>query len=360
MQGGGLDDGPHPMAAWVELLAVEQSVDERGRARVHLDAADDEALDLVHVETLVDPAGEQALRRIGLRPHLAPLALLDLLGFHDQREDAERGLRERLRARRAPCLDAHVGLGFEVFPARRGRAHLAEPRSPKRAWSTAIIAGPAVSVLRMRGPTPTIVKPPACALSTSSRLSPPSGPTRSRMRALAGRLGGRLAASVCPDARSAPGPGSTVVAAPSQRQSWSSAGSSRASKSASDRGALTVGMTARPHCLAASAATRCQRRARSRQRPASSVTTVRAVSTGTTCATPSSVDARTIASILSPLGTDCTRVLLTGDSLAPSATPSTVPVACSPTVSRRTVYSRPVPSAASTVSPERSRNTRER
>src|SRR5262249_4240557 len=46
--------------------------------------------------------------------------------------------------------------------------------------------------------------------------------------------------------------------------------------------------------------------------------------------------------------------------LARAATPSTVPIACSPTVSRRTVYSRPVPSAARTVSPERSRSTRER
>ena len=37
-----------------------------------------------------------------------------------------------------------------------------------------------------------------------------------------------------------------------------------------------------------------------------------------------------------------------------------MPVARSPTVSSRTVYSRPVPSAASTVSPDRSRRTRER
>src|SRR4029077_9998321 len=189
VQGGGLDDGAEPVAPGIELLAVEHPVDERGRAGVHLDAANDEPLDLVHVETLVDPAREQSLRRIGLRADLAPLALLDLLGLHDQGEHPERRLRERLRARRAPRRDAHVRLGLEVLPARRARWHQAAPRSPKRAWRTAMIAGPAVSVLKMRGPTPTIVQPRAWARSTSSRLSPPSGPMRSRMRAPPGRLG---------------------------------------------------------------------------------------------------------------------------------------------------------------------------
>src|SRR5262249_46768705 len=218
VQGGRLDDGPEPVASGVKLLTVEQTVDERGRAGLPLDAPNDEALDLVHVETLVDPAREQSLRRVGLRPDLAPLALIDLLRLHDQREDPERRLRECLRARRAPRLDAHVGLGLEVLPAPSVLAHQPEPRSPKRAWSTAMIAGPAVSVLRMRGPTPTMVQPRACALSTSSRLSPPSGPTRSRMRAPAGRPGGRLAASVRPEDRSGPAPGAPDGAAPSQRQ----------------------------------------------------------------------------------------------------------------------------------------------
>src|SRR6184192_435988 len=119
-------------------------------------------------------------------------------------------------------------------------------------------------------------------------------------------------------------------------------------------------MTARPHCFAASLATRCQRRARSRQRLGSSVTTVRSVVTGTMRATPSSVAARTIASILSPFGTDWMSVARSGDSASVRATPSTVPVTVSPTSSRRTVKSRPAPSAAITVSPALRRSTRAR
>src|SRR2546428_6080814 len=117
-------------------------------------------------------------------------------------------------------------------------------------------------------------------------------------------------------------------------------------------------MTPRPHCFAASLATRCQRRARSRQRPGSSVTIVRSVVTGTTRATPSSVAARTIASILSPFGTDWTSVIRSGDSASRRATPRTVPVTVSPTSSRRTVKSWPAPSAAITVSPGLRRSTR--
>src|SRR4029453_4933954 len=101
-------------------------------------------------------------------------------GLHDQREDPECRLRERLRARRAPRLDAHVGLGLEVLPAPPVFAHQREPRSPKRAWSTAMIAGPAVSVLRMRGPTPTIVQPRACAAPGASRLRRGWPPPRAR------------------------------------------------------------------------------------------------------------------------------------------------------------------------------------
>src|SRR5439155_2892122 len=190
--------------------------------------------------------------------------------------------------------------------------------------------------------------------------SPPSGPTSRRTRAPGARVGGKLAVSVVPGKRAGPTTGPSTVTARSQRQSRRSAGSSSARTSASGRGVSTVGTTPRPHCFAASVATRCQRRARSRQRPGSRVTTVRAVRTGTTCATPSSVDARTIDSILSPLGTDCTGVIWTGDSVSRVATASTVPVARSPTRSRRTVYSRPAPSAASTVSPDRRRRTRVR
>src|SRR2546426_259477 len=119
-------------------------------------------------------------------------------------------------------------------------------------------------------------------------------------------------------------------------------------------------MTARPHCFAASLATRCQRRARSRQRLGSRVTIVRSVVTGTTRATPSSVAARTIAANLSPFGTDWTSVIRSGDSASVRATPRTVPVTVSPTSSRRTVTSWPAPSAAITVSPALRRSTRAR
>src|SRR5213083_2288641 len=67
---------------------------------------------------------------------------------------------------------------------------------------------------------------------------------------------------------------------------------------------------------------------------------------------------RTIASILSPFGTDWTSVIRSGDSASRRATPRTVPVTVSPTSSRRTVKSWPAPSAAITVSPGLRRSTR--
>src|SRR5207247_1053201 len=163
-----------------------------------------------------------------------------------------------------------------------------------------------------------------------------------------------------PCAAAASPPPSPCGAAPAHRQSRSSAGSSSARNSGSGRGTSTAGMTARPHCFAASLATRCQRRARSRQRLGSRVTIVRSVVTGTTRTTPSSVAARTIASSVSPFGTDWTSVARSGDSASVRATPRTVPVTDSPTSSRRTVKSRPAPSAAITVSLALRRSTRAR
>src|SRR3989441_13294170 len=78
------------------------------------DAVGDEALDLVHVETLVDPVDEQGLGRVGLRADLAVLALVDLVGRDDQREDAERRLGEGLRPSRTPRAHAHVGVHVEL------------------------------------------------------------------------------------------------------------------------------------------------------------------------------------------------------------------------------------------------------
>src|SRR5438128_2401828 len=86
------------------------------------------------------------------------LALSDLLWPHDQREHSERGLRERFRTGWGPGVDSHIRLGLEVLPARLARAQSCAPRSPNRAWSTATMAGPAVSVLSTRGPIPTIAQ----------------------------------------------------------------------------------------------------------------------------------------------------------------------------------------------------------
>src|SRR5256712_9096372 len=250
MHGRGLHDRTEPMAPGVQLLAVERRVHERRGTRVHLHAVDHETLDLVHVEALVDPVSEQPLRGIALRPDLTMLALGDLVGLHDQREHAERRLGEGFGARRAPRSNAHVRLGLEVLPAGISRAHPPPPRSPNLACSTAMIAGPAVSVLRMRGPTPTMVQPRACAPSTSSWLSPPSGPTSRRTRAPGARVGGKLAVSAVPVKRAGPTACSSTVIARSQRQSRRSAGSSSARTSASGRGVSTVGTTARPHRVA--------------------------------------------------------------------------------------------------------------
>ena len=70
------------------------------------------------------------------------------------------------------------------------------------------------------------------------------------------------------------------------------------------------------------------------------------------------VAARTIDSILSALGTPWTSETASGDGGTPAASARTVPVAAGPTVSSRTVYSRPAPSLATTVSPGRSLSTR--
>ena len=126
MQGRGLDDGPRPVATSVELLTVEDAVGERVAHREDRDAAGDEALDLVHVEALVDPVDEQGLGRVGLRADLTVLALVDLVGRDDQREDAERRLGEGLHPRRTPRAHAHVGVHVELLPP--GVGHLNRSR----------------------------------------------------------------------------------------------------------------------------------------------------------------------------------------------------------------------------------------
>src|SRR5262247_1001445 len=121
------------MTVRVDLLSMEESVDDAVGAPVYLHAPHDEALDLVHVEALVDPADQQALGRVALRAHLSMLTLHDLLGRRDQREHAESRLGEDARPRRGPGVNTRLGAGLEMLPARLARAHPAAPRSPKRA-----------------------------------------------------------------------------------------------------------------------------------------------------------------------------------------------------------------------------------
>src|SRR5881409_1940343 len=123
VKGDGLDDGPRPVATSVERLTVEDAVGERVACREDRDAAGDEALDLVHVEALVDPVDEQALGRVGLRADLTVLALVDLVGRDDQREDAERRLGEGLRPRRTPRADG----GLRPGGARRRPPSASDP-----------------------------------------------------------------------------------------------------------------------------------------------------------------------------------------------------------------------------------------
>src|SRR5256886_9516298 len=200
----GLHDGSRPVATRIELLTVDHAVGDRVAHPEDRDAAGDEALDLVHVEALVDPADEQGLGRVGLRADLTVLALVDLVGRDDQREDAERRLGEGLRPRRTPRAHADVGVHVELLPARGGA--VLHSRSPSRLWRTAMIAGPAVSDLRIRGPTPTTLQPPAPTRPISLRDSPPPGPTRKCTRAPFGRGGGRVWGGGVPGKRAFPPP----------------------------------------------------------------------------------------------------------------------------------------------------------
>src|SRR5947208_14143350 len=90
VKGRGFDDGSRPVATRVELLTVEHAVGERVAHPVDRDAVGDEALDLVHVEALVDPVDEQGLGRVGLRADLAVLARVDLVGLEEEAEGYER------------------------------------------------------------------------------------------------------------------------------------------------------------------------------------------------------------------------------------------------------------------------------
>ena len=130
MQRRRFDDGPELVATAVDRLPAKDAVDHGLSARVHFHTPHHEALDLVHVEALVDPADEQALGRVGLRTNLPMLAFLDLLGPDDQSEHAERRLREGTCPCRPPGAHTHVRFRLEMLPAGIVRAQPATPRSP--------------------------------------------------------------------------------------------------------------------------------------------------------------------------------------------------------------------------------------
>src|SRR5262245_36418316 len=107
---------------------MEESVDDTPRARVYLHASHDEALDLVHVEALVDPGDQQARGRVALRPYLSVVAVRGLLGRRDQREPGESGLGEGAPPRQGPGGNTRPGARLQMPPARVARAHPAAPR----------------------------------------------------------------------------------------------------------------------------------------------------------------------------------------------------------------------------------------
>src|SRR5262249_9918003 len=154
----------------------------------------------------VDPGDQQALGRIRLCPDFAMLSLLDYLGPDDQGEHAQRRLGKRRRSRGGPGVNAHVGFGLEMLPAGIACAQPAAPRSPNRAWSTAMIASPAVSVRKILGPAPTIFQPRCPAPPPPPGVTPLSGHRRRRGGEPAGGGGGGSAGSVVPSKRPCPPP----------------------------------------------------------------------------------------------------------------------------------------------------------
>ena len=145
MVGRALDHAADPVSRRVERLSVQVAVGQRVGAHGHLDLVHHEALDLVYVEALVDPGHQQRFRALGLGADLPALAHLDRGGVREQGEDPERELGDGRRPARPPAPDANVGLDLELLPPALGQR-----RSPSRDWRIATIAGPAVSVRRIR------------------------------------------------------------------------------------------------------------------------------------------------------------------------------------------------------------------
>src|SRR5262245_34117435 len=87
----GLHHRPDAVTARVQGLAVKPAMHEPRPERRHLHTRRSEALDLVHVQTLVDPRDEQVLQRFALGTDVSGLTLLDAFRRDGQRQRAEGG-----------------------------------------------------------------------------------------------------------------------------------------------------------------------------------------------------------------------------------------------------------------------------
>ena len=199
---------------------------------------------------------------------------------------------------------------------------------------------PAVSARTIVGPRPIATKPAAVTRTSSSALSPPSGPISTAML------------------------GATAWAGPSRGPDGSA--TSRASAvtaataSARDVTPATVGTSARPHCrAAATASARCRSR-RLARRASSSFTTVRSVVHGTMASTPISTSFSRHQSMRSPLMSACSTVRCGRGRAARSTVPTVRIAVVGPTVATTAGASRPAPSNTCTASPTASRRARNR
>ena len=182
-------------------------------------------------------------------------------------------------------LASHAAIG--VGPWDASGPSIRPPKSPHRAWMTAIAASGAVSVRRMRGPRRTPVKPAARAAARSASLKPPSGPI-SRVMSPSG----------------AGSPGSGVGLRWSSRMPpgwpWASQSSSRAA-------GPSPGRRRRPLCSQAAIITPSQWAWRLARRSGSRRTTLRPVNSGVMRSTPNSTAFCRAKSMRSPLETPSPR-----------------------------------------------------
>src|SRR5262245_52428556 len=105
MKRGGLDDGPPGMPRWVDRLAAEDGVHARRRDLGPAHVGNREALQVVDIETLVEPVHKQGLDGRAACRYLAALKGLDRVDRHDEVESPEGALPETSRPVLAPGRD---------------------------------------------------------------------------------------------------------------------------------------------------------------------------------------------------------------------------------------------------------------